>query len=1002
MRRRSLYLLLAGACALLQACGSGGSSPNPPAPPQSQIVITSPADGTTLTSLPATISVSFTNGADSVSMRALLDGVDISSQFSAADSNGIRQAQVDRPALNLGKNQLQITSGAVRASASFIVALGGGGLGSSAGLPLLVPIRTRVLTGDGSSGTDYNIVLYEDPNNPNTATMIQAPPPPPDTPADQGFQIVFLRRSDLAVISNVVVPNVVPIIDGQAESSLLFATLSVNNPPSGCGNVGCLLIMQSLKTLGYTPCSVPQYPQDCQTFTELFASMGASARWLWANGDTTQIAYSFIENTSGGSPLDSMVQAGNYFERLTCSGSNSASNPRFCDSLGPYPGSLGFPSTSGTAPSNATPAQIGNMAGALIRDNFYNYTYTQSAPSVAFSSYYDSQNISHNFTINGNSYWSGFAQGSGPGGIHVVILDRTTLSLKQNQWWLAQPDASEIQSVFNFLSDPAYNTYGNLIFLAAFGNTSYTTTPMTVATANRARWYQLAQMVGFLGGTEQVFYLVNNQEHSPPPQIDDYTLVGAFIDNRNTGLQNTYYKEMSSVISRETEAFPLNSDMEGLLKMDHQGFYSPGPVGHNLGLASVAIADAVSASLVSPTPWPFPGPDPAKSQVAYTWISQQLCCDDIRSAYVNLNVSPNTWLTLLQQLAYSSTLLPNSDEEDFNDMKQQLATEFEYVSAVRLLQTNVTSLYQQQQSNVPLLLQAAQDQVTQNLQIDLKTSAKSASWLTILGDTLGAAGLIAPLAGGPVGGPLATAISFATFAVHEAAEHSNTPAGTSLEAQENLEVTAGTLASSAASEYAQSLVTLGNQFDRVVTDWGRLKTVGAPLQAGQLPWDSNAAGYLLQAYDRTIQREFYTKLIQSNAQVIYYPYVTDQSYIGDTGYGSGNECFYEQQNVDPYWQLPSVSLLFYPSGAPNTDTNNGNRCCAYPHDYDWAIWALVYSQNNSDDCPMSDTQPSTFGLFEPLDPNNPDTLGTYRLWFYTRKGYVINTNNNTVPCYDDC
>src|SRR5450755_2831957 len=264
MQRTFLYLLLMGACALLQACGSSNSTPAPPpTPPQPQITIAAPVDGATVTSLPTTLTVSFSNGADPVSMKAQLDGVDITAQFAAADSTGSRQVQVDRPLLNLGKNQLQVFAGTLRASASFTVSLSGPGSTASATLPLLIPIQTRYLTGDGSHNSDYNIALFADPNHPGTpTTLIPAPNAAGQQPGNQGLQIVLLRRSDLAPISNVLVPNEVPASDGNYSNSALYQTLAFG-PPAGCGTVGCLLIMQSLGTQGYTPCSVTQYPVDC-------------------------------------------------------------------------------------------------------------------------------------------------------------------------------------------------------------------------------------------------------------------------------------------------------------------------------------------------------------------------------------------------------------------------------------------------------------------------------------------------------------------------------------------------------------------------------------------------------------------------------------------------------------------------------------------------------------------------------------------------------------------
>ncbi len=997
MNRLWLYVLVASSCALLQACGSGSSNPTPPVQ-QPQISIKSPTDGSTVTTLPTTIQVSFTDGADPTAMKALLDGVDITAQFAGADSSGTRSMQVDRPALNLGKNQIQVIDGTLQASASFTVSFGGLGSGQSASLPLLVPIQTRYVTGDGSVATDYNIALYEDPNNPNTPTLF-----PAQTPSDgsnTGFQIVYLLRSNLSLVQNSTVPNQNP--SGQFYANPLYVTLT--NVPTGCGSGGCLVIVQSLGELGYTPCANYNGNNntfiDCLGFQELFQRMGGSARWLFANGTNQQIAYSFVGNTNPGGPNYSSNTPGTFFERLTCSGSNTNNNNP-CDYLG-------SPNTSGTAPGNATPSQIGNMAGVLIRDNFNNFTYAQNAPPVSFSSGLDNANVSHNFTINGVTIWSDFF-GTGNGGFHVVVLDRTTLNMVAQASFKHDPAGnSDLPSLQNFVNQ--YNTYGNLILLAAFANTTYTTN-----TANRAAWYSVAHnSIPQLGGTEQVFYLMNNQEHcssQPPPpcQMDDYTLVGGFTDQLNTrvaqtGLENEVSAEMSSVIARETEATPLDSTIQGFLEMDHEGYYSAKQFGHatglsgDVGLSNPINAELLSASLRNPTPWPYAS-DPGK-QAAYTWISQQLCCNDVRSAYVNLNIDPSIWLAQLQQLTFDPTKIPASDQADFDTMKQQLTTEFQYVKLVRLFQGNLLGLYQDQQANLSLLLQQATNDVLSDLQIQLTQTVPSQSWSTTLEQVFGVASALAgfiPEASTVTAG-VQTALALGTAAMNEAAAYTNSAGGQALKAQENEEVQASDLAGNAADEFASTLVTLGNEFDRIVSDWGRLKTVGGPLLNDQVPWDSNAAGLLLRSYDRLVRRDLYTKLIMANAQVAYFPYISDESY-NHNSYGS-YDCTWSQDNIDPYWQLATQPFLFYPSGAANTDNLPNNRCCNYPHDYDWAMWALVFPQNLEHECPVYQTQPSTFGLFQPLDPNNQDALGAYRLWFFTREGYMINQNNSQQPCYD--
>ncbi len=729
---------------------------------------------------------------------------------------------------------------------------------------------------------------------------------------------------------------------------------------------------------------------DCFGMSNLFVQMGGSGRVAFATGVSSEIAYSFIGNTSANGPILAPVPAGTFFERLTCSGNNYGGGP-VCDSLG-------FPNTSFTAPTSATPSQIGEIAGVLVRDNFNNFTYAQGRGPVSFSTATDLQSLTHTITIDGVDYVSD-PLGGVAGGFHLLILDRTDLSVQEHDTFPSTSDAGAATKVFEAIT--GYKEYGSLFLLSAFGDTTYDG-------AFRFDWYQTSQLMGDIGGTQQVFYLVNDPENDPPAR-DDYTLVGFFVDQSpsgiNTGLENLVGAERSSVISRETEKFPLSADMEGLLVVDNQGFFSPGATGPNLSMSSVLTAEIVSASLQGPTPWPYPGPSQAGSEAAYRWISQQFCCDDIRGAYVNLNISPSIWLSELRRLTYDPSKVPNSSQADFDAMVDQLATEFQYVTLVRLFQSNVTGLYQDQQANISLLLQQASNEVLQNLQVSLTTPAKPAAWSGILRDVFGilgaGSGLLSfadPAGPAPlVGEGVRVALSVGTLIADQVAAHTNTAAGSPLRAVENEETTAGNLAGKAADEFSNTLISLAGQFDRIVTDWGRLKTVGAPLLADQVPWDGNASGLLLQGYDRLVRREFYRQLLKTNSAVIYYPYMSDHADPQDTAYDDGNKgCSWRDDLRD------NPQLLFYPSGAPNDDSEDPHGT-SFPYDYQWAIWALVFADQESDSCPSNDhdAYPATFGLFASLDPGDTGALGEYRLWFYTRGGYDLNVNNDNRPCYEE-
>ena len=68
---------------------------------------------------------------------------------------------------------------------------------------------------------------------------------------------------------------------------------------------------------------------------------------------------------------------------------------------------------------------------------------------------------------------------------------------------------------------------------------------------------------------------------------------------------------------------------------------------------------------------------------------------------------PRSGWSSWRNCSFNSSTLPGSDQADFDAMKTQLTTEFQYLAAVRQLQTNIRQVYQDQQSNVGLELQQA-------------------------------------------------------------------------------------------------------------------------------------------------------------------------------------------------------------------------------------------------------------------------------------------------------
>lgn len=992
MTQRIATALLTVLVLLLGACGSDSDSS---AADTAAVQVVAPADGSTLHQAPIDIVVRVGEGLDAAAMRVLLAGVDISHRFGQADADGLRRASIERSLVNLGRNQLLVNIGTQQVPSSFLFSLDAGAAPAAAALPLLVPIRTRVVSGDGSAATDYAITLYTDPSHPDTATTIPAPAMADGS--NTGFQVVYLRRSDLVVVSNQSVPNAAPPSGLFIESPLAAALYTV---PSECGTAGCIVVVQSLGRIGYTPCFDHGASSQCLDMSSFFQWLGALGRVAYANGTSQQVAYSFIGNTVPGGVTTTQLTAGTYYERLTCSGSNYGGGP-VCDALG-------FPNTSFSAPANATPSQIGAMAGVLVRDNFNNFTYAQNAPPVHFATRTDKQAMVHTVSVDGTDYASSLPAGA-PGGLHLVILNRNDLSLVRNLTLPATGNTDAVLALFNTIT--GYKEYPYLFFVSAFGDTRY-----AGSGAARATWNQTAKLMSQIGGTQQVFYLLNNPELNPAPQ-DDYTLVGFYVDPpRVVGVGqegSVFGAESSSVISRLTERNPLPSEIEGLLKMDRQGYYSPGPTGHNLGLSSRMTAEVLSASLLNPSAWPYPGPDPAKSQAAYQWISQALCCSDIRAAYINVNTEPLLWLSGVRRLSYDPAVVPGSSAADFAAMVAQLELEFQYLALVRVFQRNLGRMYLDQQANVSLLLQQAFDSISANIEQVLSIQARQAAWTSLLKDAFGVLGagsgllnlasVVAPETGVPeIAFGIRMALSVGTTLADTVAERTNSPAGTPLRAQEQEQVAAAALAGKAADAYAATLISMGNEFDRIASDWGRLKMLGGPLLAGQIPWDGNAAGILLQAYDRLMRREFTIQLLRATTTVIQYPYISDTHVVPDTTFDNGDKFCPWGSTIR---NLPTnpLPVLFYPSGAANNDNTPGGHGSSYPYEFQWSIWALVIARKSDAECPPVDNPPSFVaaqGLFSPLDPGNPQALGVYPLWFFTRQGYTTVVNNSNAPCYD--
>jgi hypothetical protein len=1021
--------LLAGVCALalltVFGCGGGGASQssstnNDPPPLTPTVTIASPANNAVLTTSPVTLSLTISG---TTQFKALLDGIDITSQFSAI-SNGKTQATVTQPAINFGKNQLQITAGTQQASVAFVynpAAVTVPGATSSSSPALYVPITTRVLLngGDGSHYGDWGIVVGDN-TTPGGIQTYQAQKT--QDGGSIGFQVLRLTRSNLTLVDNT---SWSTSNSGDLLNFVSQVLLPNQSSPAQCGHSGCLLVIQSLGQIGQN-CAA-SFNTTCALYLSSLAGIGATQAIAYVNGSNAHVGYSFIGNTGS-----SGVNPGTYYERLTCSDSNKNNNGT-CDKFYTQPNydsqiSMNLPGgqadLSNTAPSGATADQIGNISGALVLDNYSNYTFMPTTRQVSFSIVHgpsasaagaslitvdnqqgccgSSQLPSVTFQRNGQNYTQ-------VGGFQLVVVDATTLQVIANATYTIPWVSSLPQGVENlrYLPSDLTNLFYSrrcLFFLTSIGDLTHDY-PYGDGSGVGAQdvWDSVAQTVYSMGGTWEAFEQTDQADNPDPINTNatglmDYTLVGEqWTAASNIG--QPYGAEAASTISRQNILNPVPSNMEGILKVDHQGYYEPSNFSQYSGLLPSVVATLTSASLLPNTGWPLTGSAGTPGDnAAYTWISQQLCCDDIRSAYSNLNIDPDVWLTEIYQLNGSNQ--SSFTQQEFSAVQGQLAQELAYVAEVRELQNNIVSLYQDQQSNLSLILQQAQDTVIANLDLDESQPVSQPPLLSYLQDGLNVAGPIGGLAGltqGPAGVAetvgIQTAVGLATNIVSYASEQTNDGDGTPLIQKEKTEIAAGQLAQSAADDFALSLISLGNSFDRAVSDWNRLKAVGAALDSNELPWDGSAAGLMLQAYDLAARRQMYTKLLAPTYTVEHYQNGDVTGNRGDAhGYADCELWNFMDNNNSEWWGFWPNTKVDGPTSGLDQPPPGRSKPDLAPQDLWWDLWLIVQNEHVKK-CPDSgDTDasnPTLFHMFDPIDPNDSTPLGIYKPWFFHRSGIPI-------------
>jgi hypothetical protein len=790
--------------------------------------------------------------------------------------------------------------------------------------PLWVPIQTRIISGDGSQANDYAI---------GVGPAVYTAPTPSDGTAT-GYQVLLLDRYTLDPVSN----QSFPASSGSDVTSMANAMTS-SSFTSGCGEFGCLMVVQSLNGFGFTPC-VGQ-PGNCSGLPgSLFQALGGSPQINYACGelcpvqssDTPEIVvmsradYSLIANIAPGSSAGS----GGGRERLTCLDLGNCGDVANAD-------------------------DHGAISGVLILDN--NAAYTFAPPGrVTFSTGTGASATSNTITIGSTAYPSATIP-AGSGAFQVVIVDGSTLELLFNgtfNFTQLYSDDPDVQTMYQVLTGAARNE-NRLVFISSVGTDMW-------HGAWPVQWSRVAQAVAGLGGTYQVFLSIQ--------RTDDYALVGRGSPYLNTGFFPYRGTEVSTVITNAIKpagAPTLASNLRGVLARDNRGFYTPVLSNRTSTFDQTTLGLVDAIALQPPTPWPAQSPG---QQAAYTYISEILLGStapdpDIRAAYTNENQVPSTWLSILLSLSYPSG--QSFTESDFDSVQAQLETEIEYVSVIRQFLQNIEDLYTQTQTGVDAILNGAYQAVKNDLQPGGGTGM-TPRWQSVIAGAETISDDIGSLAGGPA---VKLALDLVFVSANFAMAAANATGGAALQ---RVETTFDGLQQRSIADFAASLTVIGNLFDLILTDWGRLQALGVPLKGNQIVWDPSLNGAVLDTLDRALRRQYLLELIPPGFEMGWWtdvaegaPPQPDRLCCKYAAFPCGIDCL--DCDVGGSDSANWIALPTSPTGNSPAPGNDGQN-------YDILVVGGDVRCSANHDGGLLDP------LFAPLDPNDPTKLGLFKPYFF--------------------
>ncbi|MFL5859916.1 MAG: hypothetical protein ACJ780_03930 [Solirubrobacteraceae bacterium] len=427
----------------------------------------------------------------------------------------------------------------------------------------------------------------------------------------------------------------------------------------------------------------------------------------------------------------------------------------------------------------------------------------------------------------------------GVNGVHVVVLDRTTLALQNNA---TVTDYAHLETALNTTQSEQAPTSHSVVHYVTGGGQSDQSLVIVQSvgsgslSGSPSPGGYLYEYLDQLGGTPES--LQGSLAGGQP-----YALVGLA---NNLPWYGTSALESSRVMDTSSAPGQPNGQINGMLERDRTGLFAP--VG---GSPGGPINSDLYAIVFQPAqPWPYAG-DPALSYIANG--IQMGGYPDVRSGYTNLNIDFDSKASLLKDLHCTGESFCGTD---FNEVKSELLDEFAWVSTVRSFIDNLLSPYEQNGGGAVFAVDSIYDDIENSLPPPPKMST-SLNWLSVVGDALDIGAGIA----GFVSGPASAALTIGSGAFGLGSNFLVAPGGG----------TANTVTADApddlSAQLADQQTAAVEGIDRLeailLTDYGKLSAVGTKAGGGDPSWAWTADTTLdtITALNASTRGASYTSLI---------------------------------------------------------------------------------------------------------------------------------------------